>query len=133
MNRLFATIIVSWFWSCPPLCYAAEINVDFSVPLVDLDGKPIHEPGPEGKGDGPVLTLGRAAGTALMFRDQRENISGVDQVSRWVLAQKIISAKAPVALTIDEAKILKDQLPKAFGPMIGGQALTILEPPKLDK
>ena len=107
--------------------------IDFAQPILGLDGSPL----PNAVGKAAPLTLEQIAEDALLanYADEQgagpttRPISGDEKVKRYALALKIHDApnKADVALTIDEAKLLKDLIGKAYGPAVVGPAWHMLE------
>src|ERR1700685_1289803 len=87
--------------------------VDFSTVIKGLDGQPIMVK------EGTPLTLGEVAAGALLKDDP--TLSGKEKVSRYVLAQKVYNAK-DITLTLDEAKLIKEQIGKNWSPIIVGPA-----------
>jgi len=94
--------------------------IDFTVPLVGLDGKPLRtEEGP--------MSLGDVAANALLSPHKDENPSGAEKVKRWSLAMRVHAAK-DAELTADDIKLIKDLVAQAYAPLIVGQAWAILDP-----
>lgn len=76
---------------------------------------------------GVIQTMGLMATSALMaWPDDERALSGDDKVKRYDLALKIL--KTPNEdFSIDEVKLVKDQMFKKHYPVIVGQASRILE------
>lgn len=96
--------------------------IDFSVVLVDLDGKPVK--------DGDVeVTLARAVVQALLnvFPDE-PNLAGAEKMRRFLLAQKVHQAKGDFALTDQERDLIKKLVEKAYGPLVLGRVWAAIDP-----
>lgn len=98
------------------------MKIDFSAPILDLDGKPIE-------GD---LTLGSLSVNALlatlMDHGQPEQLSGTEKVRQAVLAQKIHSEKT-IDLQAEDVALLKDRIGRSYAPLAVMQAWQLLDPP----
>lgn len=102
--------------------------IDFTQVLTNLDGSPVVAQ--EGK---PEPTLGAICEQALLatFADERdatgkETIEGKEKFERWKLAAKVHGKD--VSLSAEELSLIKKLVGKAYGPLIVGQAWTMLDP-----
>ena len=109
---------------------ALATEIDVTTPIVDLDGKPITM---DGKPDGVPLTLRTVAENALLatYQDEHE-LSGDKKVERMVLAQQIHAA-SKIDLTAENVTLLKQLIGKAYGPLIVGRAIAIVDPAAVKK
>jgi len=99
------------------------MKVDFSEVLKALDGNDICI-----SPDSNVsATLKEVSVIALMssYEDER-NLPGEQKFERWRLANKIHGGDV-VELSIEEVALLKKLIGKAWGPLVVGQAWTLLE------
>jgi hypothetical protein len=107
--------------------FAVSVSVhaaDFSVPLLDFDGKVIDDGTPEKK----PFTLGAAAIRALMatFPDE-VSITPLEKFRRAMLASKIHD-NADLVVNVEDTALLKNLIGKAFAPMIVYRAWPLLDP-----
>jgi hypothetical protein len=100
--------------------------LDFAQPIKQLDGSDFT--GQDGKPE--PLTLEKVVETALMAQFPDDRMSGDEKAKRYGIAMKIYSAKdkRDVQLSIDEVKVIKDVVGKAYGPSVVGPAWQILDP-----
>jgi hypothetical protein len=121
--------------------YAAGQTVDFSVPLLDLDGKQIVDPqcvDPAYVGNQPVMatsdlckktypiTLGIYAARAL---SQADKDTPADQsIAAGALAMKVVHA-GQIELEGDDVRMIRRQIPKTYGPLIWAQVNKLLPDP----
>lgn len=97
------------------------MKIDFSQTFTDLDGTPIQA-------DAQSLTLGMVAVQALMaqFPDEKE-LDGAEKLRRYKLALAIHGACAPLDVVVEDIASLKKLIGKAYGVLVVGQALPMLE------
>jgi len=86
--------------------------LDFSKPILDLKGKAIED-------GGAVVTFASVVETVLLREADGSN--GANKLERYKLALKISNATAPIALTVDEAKLLQDQVKAMCGALVVGR------------
>ena len=100
-------------------------KVDFAVTFQQLSGEPI-----QGEGDKP-FTLRDAAAVALdaSFEDEKK-LDPKEKYRRGALAARIYGAKEPIALDVDDLKLVKDQIGRAYGPHIVKMAWDLLDAPE---
>ena len=55
-------------------------------------------------------------------------IAGAEKARRYFLATKIHQAKEQVELSVDDAKLIKDEIGKVYPPLVVGQAYAVLDP-----
>lgn len=95
-----------------------------TAPLLDHRGKPITDPGPDGK---PVeFTLGMALERAAVFGGGPQT-SAKDKYEQYKLAQKLTGDT--VELTAEEVARLKELTGAMFTPIAVGAVWTALENP----
>ena len=93
------------------------MKLDFSAPILGLDGKP----------DPSGATLGSVSITALMatFPDE-QNLSGEDKIKRYKAAL-IIQLGGEQEITVDDASLIKKLVAKAYGPLVVGRVDEIIK------
>lgn len=98
---------------------------DFSLSILDLDGKEIEE-------GGKKVTLCTVALSALLTTVPGESITGQDKADRMQLAMKINKRPREVDLTAEQMAMIKRLIGATFGPLAVGRAYELLEAePKL--
>lgn len=125
-GAILAAALATVLTSAPP---ASAAEIDFTTPLVQLDGKPFL--GPDGK---PVeTTLASVAETALLgsYVDE-QNLTGEEKVKRFSLANKIHGNRA-ASLTTEEVALIKRLIAKSYNPLVVGLSWTILDPASVPK
>jgi hypothetical protein len=96
------------------------MKIDFNHTLVDLDQKPI-------KNGQANFILKDAATTALLADFSGEQISGQEKAVRFSLATKIHGANGhPLDLDLDDVKLVRDLIAKAYPPLVAGQVWQLL-------
>ena len=111
---------------------------NFDQPIHDLWGKEIKPQNAQGKyiETEPSLTLTTVALNALLntYEDER-SLTGKEKADRMQLALKINKNPKEADLTIEQMKLVKDLIGKAYGPLIVGRAYEMLEmePKAVDK
>jgi hypothetical protein len=98
------------------------MTIDFSVALKSLAGDEIKD------GKGETFTLRDAAVVALDASfDEDKKLEGKEKYRRGHLASRIYGCKEPIALDVDDVKLVKDLIGRAFGPRIVKEAWDLLE------
>jgi hypothetical protein len=102
------------------------MKIDFSQIIKRLDGAPMKNP------DGSDFLLRDAATIALdaNFEDDKR-LEAKDKYRRGALAMRIYGAKEPINLDINDLKLVKDQVGRAFGPHVVKEAWDLLDPPDI--
>lgn len=103
---------------------------NFEQPIIDLWGKEIKPQDPRTGAyleDKPSLTLTTVALNALLNTYEDEKITGKEKADRMQLALKINKNPKEADLTIEQMKLVKDLIGKAYGPLIVGRAYEMLE------
>jgi hypothetical protein len=95
------------------------MTLDFTQRLKSLDGSELTE-------NSKPVTLGGVAVNALLANYPNEQITGEVKVQRWKLAQKIFSAEAAIGIDIEDVVTIKRLIGLAFGPLVVGQAYSML-------
>lgn len=129
------------------------MKMNMTTVLTGLDGKPltlsdevrqalipIHAMIAQGKSSEAIaapeqlipepdpLTLRSVLCNALMGQYEDEKaLNGEEKVLRWKLAQKVHSEDEP-DLTVEDVALVKKLVGKAYGPVVVGPALTLLDP-----
>jgi hypothetical protein len=99
------------------------MKIDFSVPLKSLAGDEIKD------GKGETFTLRDAAVVALdAVSDEDRKLDGKEKYRRGALASKIYGCKEPIALDLEDVKLVKDLIGKIYGPRIVKEAWDLLDP-----
>lgn len=94
---------------------------DFSKVLTTIDGDPLHDKDKD-------LTAGAIALSALLGNyDDEKALTGKEKADRYQLAMKINKNMKEVDLTIEQAKLVKDLVGKAFAPLVVGQFFELME------
>lgn len=120
---------------CSSFCIAALAvdaprRIDFTAPLLRLDGKPMRASDAK---DAPVMTLGDAAVGALeAVTEEDRNTAGIDKFKRDQLARKVFE-KRDAVLTVEEIALIKDRIGKVYAPSVIGAAWPMLDPSLIDK
>lgn len=96
------------------------MNIDFSIPLYDMDNKPINE-----APDKPLL-LDKVCVNALLSDTPDEKISGEAKLVRFKLAKRIYGA-SEIDITAEEIVLIKDRVGKQYLALIVGQVFELLE------
>lgn len=113
----------------PAVAFAVE--VDFTTPLVGSDGKPVPEclrisPDRTKCEEEINLTLGWLSRFALDMPEDKIPLS--DIIKRGTLSEKI-KANPKLDLSVDEAKLVKDQIVKlGYRTNIKFQAIKLIDP-----
>lgn len=95
--------------------------INFSTPLIGLDGKQLNDVGKE-------LKLSDVCCTALLATYASEqNLDGNIKLKRWKIAEKVFD-KNEVDLSIDEINTIKELIEKAYGPGVIGPVFKIIDP-----
>ena|ERR1039458_3686729 len=101
-------------------------HIDFTKPLIGMDGNPITSA--DAKGLQTPMTLGDAAVSALeTILDEDRQAPGAEKFKLDELARKIYKKKDAVLLIEEIAKI-KDRIGKYYGPVVIGPAWRMLDP-----
>lgn len=102
--------------------------IDFASPIKTVNGEEMR------KEDKNILTLNDVVQNALLasYPDE-QNLAGDEKVKRWSLAMKIDRQRKDPTLTADEIALIKKLVGKAYGPLIVGQAWTMLDPASVPK
>ena len=79
------------------------------------------------------LTLREVITNSLLApppQGQRDQMEGAEKARRYFLAIEIHKAKNQVELSVDDIKLIKDEIGRVYPPLIVGQAYEILDPPR---
>lgn len=97
------------------------MKLNFSTPILGLDGQPIKN------AKGEDATIGSVAIEALMavFPDE-QNLLGADKLHRWRLA-KLASKGGEQEVIQEDMTLLKTLVGKAYGPAVVGPVYEIIE------
>jgi hypothetical protein len=108
---------------------AAAGAADFKAPILNLDGSRISTvPGDE---KSPPLTLGKVCEDALIATLPNDNPDVGEKGRRFFLALKIHAGTAE--LTADEVTLVKKVVGLAYGPLVVGRAIELLDPAAVPK
>jgi hypothetical protein len=131
MKLLFA--LVCGFGICPSWILAQSHTIDFTQPLLGIDGIALKNQ-PAGNGKEPtVMTLGDAAMSALeMTLDSDRAMTGAEKFKNDELAHKIYKNKA-ASLTVEEISLIKDRIGKGYSAAVVGPAWRLLDPAQQSK
>lgn len=118
MKRILLAIAVGILF---PFALAAQA-IDFTKPLVGLDGKALN--GPTGK----ELTLSDVAVTALQMNLQGDQaLSGAKKFELYDLSRKVYKCKSCI-LPVEQKALLKERIAEAYGPGVIGPAWEAIDP-----
>jgi len=119
-----------WVLLAVILISAPALAIDFTAPMVDLDGNPFTND----KGQPVGATLGSVAENALLAAYPDEgSLPGEEKVKRFVLARKIHEAKN-VELSAEDVALIKKLIAKDFaGSLVTGEAWSLLDPASVPK
>ena len=99
------------------------MKIDFLAPLMSLGGNGIKD------NDGKPFLLRDAAVVALDSLSQEDaKIDGKEKYRRGALATRIYGAAEPISLGLEEVKLVKDLIGRAYGPRIVVEAWDMLDP-----
>jgi len=97
------------------------MQVDFSAPILDLNGQPLVDD------NGPV-NLGVICLQALLANhDEDRNLSGLEKVRRFNLATEIHANKI-VNVSAEDIALLKQLVARSFIVLVTGRAWALLDP-----
>lgn len=105
---------------------AQSKGIDFTVKLVNIDGKPFTNGDAKPAAD---LTLKDACVLALeSSTDDDRQATGADKFKRDELARKIYHDAKNAILTVDELALIKDRVGKIYGAAVVGAVWRLLDP-----
>ena len=113
---------------------AQKPPLDLSRPVVDLLGKPVPDGALITPGDpncdkcAPLTLAGAAARSLVTAIDTDKAGDPLQSVSRFVLAQRIITHPGAVVLTTEEIVILKNRIGRTWPALIAGQTILAIDP-----
>ena len=98
------------------------MNIDISKNFVDLEGNIIKAV------TGKDATLKGVIIDALVANyEDEKNLSGEEKVKRWNLALELTKADNEIDISIENISMIKKLVGKAYGVLVVGQALNMLE------
>lgn len=101
------------------------MKIDFSQPLLSLDGEPLTAPA--AGGEPKAWTLGTASATALLVNAAPlDGKVSVDEVLKRDALARRIHAGGEHELTASEASQVQELLVRVFEPILSGQACRML-------
>lgn len=106
------------------VCAAPAAALDFTKPVMGLDGKPIVQCPPEKPACGEILTLSQVATAALTLQP---NVQPGDKFKRFSLAQKVFEAK-DVSLKAEEIALIKEAVAATMTPIVVGRMFEAIDP-----
>lgn len=77
-----------------------------------------------------VMTNSLLAPPAQGQQNPRDQMDGAEKARRYYLAMEIHKTKKQIELTVDDVKLIKDEIGRVYPPLIVGQAYEILDPPQ---
>jgi hypothetical protein len=110
----------------PNLASAAEI--DFSAPILGLDGKPTPSCSAKTPECERPFSLGALAGLALSRGSERPNSGAADKLRRGQLALKVYGA-TKLELPIEDVALIKQAIEEVAEPIAVARATALLDPP----
>lgn len=96
--------------------------VAIDAKMRNMDGSVI----PDTKGNEATLKGVVVEALLAQFEDERQ-LSGEDKLKRYQLAMKVNESEGVCEMTAEEIALVKKLIGKAYGPLVSGQAWTILE------
>lgn len=101
------------------------MKVNFSLPILDLNGAPIKEGGSDANAD---MTLASISCNALLAPYQDENnLDGAEKTKRFKLALKVNDGGI-IDLAVEDVSLLKRLIAKGYAPLVVGRAYELLDP-----
>lgn len=98
--------------------------IDFTKPVLGLDGKPISDCPAEKPACGEILTLSKAATIALTLQP---NVAAGEKFRRFRLAEKIFEAK-DASLKAEEISLIKEAAAATMTPIVVGRIYEAVDP-----
>ena len=102
---------------------SATMATDFKSPILQLDGKPI----PTSETDKNPLTLGKVCSDALIAQLPGDAPTVDEKGERFRLALKVIN-RPQEALTANEVVLIKKVVGIAYGSLVVGRVIELLDP-----
>lgn len=100
------------------------MKINFLTPLKALNGEDIKD------SKGEIFMLRDAAVVALDSSAPEDGkLEGKEKYRRGHLASRIYGAKEPIALDVDDVKLVKDLIGRTYGPRVVNEAWDLLDPP----
>jgi hypothetical protein len=99
------------------------MKITFLAPLNALNGEGLKD-----SEDKPFLLRDAAVAALDSVTDETRKLEGQEKYRRGALASRIYGAKEPIALDVDEVKLVKDLIGKVYGPRIVKEAWDLLDP-----
>jgi hypothetical protein len=99
------------------------MKINFLTPLKEHSGEEIKD----GKGESFLLRDAAIVALDSMLADEK-NVDPKEKYRRDYLATRIYRAKEPIALDVDDIKLVKDRIGKVYGPRIVHEAWDLLDP-----
>ena|ERR1035437_5513339 len=97
------------------------MKVNLNVSLKNMDEVAMKDE------QGNELPLKTFCVNALMADYQGETVDGNEKLKRYTLAKRIFKADGEVELSVEEAALLKQLVPKGHTPLVVGQLFELLE------
>ena len=99
------------------------MKIDFAQPIKALNGKPMKNQ------DGTDFLLRDAATVALDANfEEDKRLEYKEKYRRGDLAKRIYRCKEPINLDVDDLKLVKDMVGRAFGPQVVKEAWDMIDP-----
>jgi hypothetical protein len=102
--------------------------VDFKAPILQLDGKPV----PLSETDKSPLTLGKVCTDALIATLPGETLTPDEKGDRFRLAMRIVN-KPNDAISATDVVLIKKVVGIAYGPLVVGRVIELLDPASVPK
>lgn len=118
MRKLILAVLLA------SVCAAPAAALDFTKPIVGLDGKPMTQCPPEKPACGETLTLSQVATAALTLQP---NVQPNDKFKRYQLAQKVYEAK-DVSLKAEEIALIKEAVSATMTAIVVGRVFEAIDP-----
>ena len=104
------------------------MRINLNITLKGLDGRPLHLSDAAGNVDKDPATL-RKVFTNVVVGEHPEldrTVDGTEKLRRYQLAVRMADTD-DIVLEQADVTMIRDRLPKFYGPMVSGQAWLVLE------
>lgn len=116
-----------WLLSAVAMLLTPANAADFKAPILAIDGSRI----PVSTSDQTPLTLGKVCEDALIATLQGDSPNEAEKAKRFWLALKIHAGDKE--LTADEVSLVKKVVGIAYGPLIVGRVIELIDPAAVPK
>jgi len=100
------------------------MKIDFSMPILGIDGKPIKIMDKEGQPDFTIRDV--AVNSLLADSPGNAGLDGTERVRRFRMADRIFGCREPINLEVEEIVLLKELIAQTYGNVTTARAWDIL-------